>query len=105
MEDRVQELEAEINRLEDTIAGCEAALQTFFSAEETQRLTQQLQAERTKLQTRLAEWEKLGEALEASSPAYNLETNNSNRLFPVRARRVYATAQKTKQLKIAGILP
>ena len=65
MEDRVQELEAEINRLEDTIAGCEAALQTFFSAEETQRLTQQLQAERTKLQTRLAEWEKLGEALEA----------------------------------------
>jgi len=61
----VQELEAEINRLEDTIAGCEAALQTFFSAEETQRLTQQLQAERTKLQTRLAEWEKLGEALEA----------------------------------------
>ena len=42
MEDRVHELESEINRLEDTIAECEAALQTFVSAEETQRVTQEL---------------------------------------------------------------
>ena len=42
MEDRVHELESEINRLEDTIAECEAALQSFVSAEETQRVTQEL---------------------------------------------------------------
>ena len=42
MEDRVHDLEGEINRLEDAIADYEAALQTFVSAEETQRLTQEL---------------------------------------------------------------
>ena len=42
MEVRVRELESEINRLEDTIAECEAALQSFVSAEETQRVTQEL---------------------------------------------------------------
>ena len=65
MEDRVHELEAEINRLEDAIAEYEAALQTFVSAEETQRLTQELGAARTELQSRMAEWEQLGQALQA----------------------------------------
>ena len=65
MEDRLHQLEAEINRLEDTIAECEAALQTFVSAEETQRLTQELTCHRAELQGRLAEWEKLGQALQA----------------------------------------
>ena len=46
MEDRVRELELEINRLEDTIAECEAALQSFVSAEETQRVTQELQRQK-----------------------------------------------------------
>src|SRR6266853_3346041 len=62
MEDRVQELESEINRLEDTITECEAALQTFVSAEETQRVTQELGERRAELQGRVAEWEKLGQA-------------------------------------------
>jgi ATP-binding cassette subfamily F protein 3 len=64
MEERVRELEAEINRLEDAIAGCEASLQTFTSAEETQRLTQELAARKAELQSRLAEWEGLGQALQ-----------------------------------------
>jgi ATP-binding cassette subfamily F protein 3 len=64
MEDRVHELEAEISRREDAIAEYEAALQTFVSAEETQRLAQQLSAARTELQSRMAEWEELGQALQ-----------------------------------------
>jgi ATP-binding cassette, subfamily F, member 3 len=64
MEERVRELEQEINRLEAAIAGCEAALQTFVSAEETQRLTQELADRRGELQSRLAEWEGLGQALQ-----------------------------------------
>jgi ATP-binding cassette, subfamily F, member 3 len=64
MEDRVCELEAEINRLEDAIADCEASLQTFVSAEETQRLTEKLAARKVELQSRLAEWEGLGQALQ-----------------------------------------
>jgi ATP-binding cassette subfamily F protein 3 len=65
MEDRVHELESEINRLEDTIAECEAALQTFVSAEETQRVTQELGQRRSELQSRMAEWEELGQSLQA----------------------------------------
>jgi len=64
MEDRVHELEAEINRLEDTLAEYEAALQSFVSAEETQRLTQELGITRVELQGRMAEWEQLGQALQ-----------------------------------------
>jgi ATP-binding cassette, subfamily F, member 3 len=65
MEDRVREVEAEISRREAAIANCETALQTFVSAEETARLTQELNAHRTELQGCLAEWEELGQALEA----------------------------------------
>ena len=64
MEDRVHELEAEINRLEDAIAECEAALQNFVSADETQRVTQELDLRRGQLQASLAEWEELGQALQ-----------------------------------------
>jgi ATP-binding cassette, subfamily F, member 3 len=64
MEDRVHELEGEINRLEDDIAECEAALQTFVSAEETQRVTQELGVSKSELQRRMAEWEELGQALQ-----------------------------------------
>jgi ATP-binding cassette subfamily F protein 3 len=64
MEDRVHELESEINRLEDAIAECEAGLQTFVSAEETQRITQELGERRSELQSRMAEWEELGQALQ-----------------------------------------
>ena len=65
MEDRVHQLESDINRLEDAIAEYEAALQNFVSAEETQRLTQDLAATRTELQNRMSEWEELGQALQA----------------------------------------
>ncbi len=46
MEERVKELEAEISRAETAIAECEAALQTFVSAEETARRTQELASHR-----------------------------------------------------------
>jgi ATP-binding cassette subfamily F protein 3 len=64
MENRVRELEGEINRLEQAIAECEAALQTFVNGEQTQRVTQQLGQQRAELEGRLAEWEELGQALE-----------------------------------------
>ena len=65
MEERVKELEAEISRAETSIAECEAALQTFVSAEETARQTQELKRARSQLQSFLAEWEDLAQALEA----------------------------------------
>jgi ATP-binding cassette, subfamily F, member 3 len=64
MEDRVHELEQEITRVEAAIAGCESALQAFVSADETQRLTQQLQDHKRSLQASVKEWEELGQALE-----------------------------------------
>ncbi len=65
MEERLGELEQEISDLETAIAGCETALQAFVSAEETQRVTQELADRKAALQARLAEWEELGAALEA----------------------------------------
>jgi ATP-binding cassette, subfamily F, member 3 len=64
MEDRVRELEADISRTEAAIADCETALQTFVSAEETARLTKELDQHREALKNHLAEWEELGQALE-----------------------------------------
>jgi hypothetical protein len=64
MEDRIHELESEINRLEDAIAECEAVLQSFVSADETQRVTQELAVRKTELQSRLTEWEELGQSLQ-----------------------------------------
>jgi len=64
MEDRVRELEAEISRTETAIADCETALQTFVSAEETARLTQELDQHRGALKNHLAEWEDLAQALQ-----------------------------------------
>jgi ATP-binding cassette, subfamily F, member 3 len=65
MQDRAQELEAEISRLESAIAQCESSLQNFVSAEETTRLTRELEQNRTELQERVAEWEQIGQELEA----------------------------------------
>jgi ATP-binding cassette, subfamily F, member 3 len=64
MEDRVRELETEISRTETAIADCETALQTFVSAEETARLTQELDQHRGALKNHLAEWEGLAQALQ-----------------------------------------
>jgi ATP-binding cassette, subfamily F, member 3 len=65
MEDRVHELEAEISRTESAIADCETALQTFVSAEETARLSETLGEHKQRLDSRMAEWENLTQALNA----------------------------------------
>ena len=64
LEEQAGQLEQEISRLERRIQSCETALQTFVSAEEMARLTRELAADRTELEQRLAEWEKLGSELE-----------------------------------------
>jgi ATP-binding cassette subfamily F protein 3 len=64
MQERCQDAEQEIARLEALIAQCETALQTFVSTEETLRLTQELHVRRAELTSLLAEWEELGQALE-----------------------------------------
>jgi ATP-binding cassette subfamily F protein 3 len=65
MEERVHELEAEIARSESAIAECETALQSFVSADETTRKTQELANHREELKQRLAEWEELAQVLES----------------------------------------
>jgi len=65
LEGRLKELEQEIADLEDEIAACEAGLQNFVSAEETQRLTDDLARHRQNLSARLAEWEELGQVLQS----------------------------------------
>jgi ATP-binding cassette subfamily F protein 3 len=64
MEERVQELEEEISRLETDIAACESSLLQFVSADETQRVTWELEEHRQQLQKTMAEWEALGQALQ-----------------------------------------
>src|SRR5213083_3094668 len=65
MEDRVRELEQEITRMEAAIVECESALQTFVSANETQRLTREIEKHKRALHASIKEWEELGQALEA----------------------------------------
>jgi ATP-binding cassette, subfamily F, member 3 len=67
MEDRAQELEQQISQLETAIASAESALQTFVSAEETARVTRELDQNRADLQARVAEWEQIGQELGAGS--------------------------------------
>jgi len=64
MEEQLSELEAQIARGEAAIAQCETALQSFVSVEETTRLTHELEKERALLESRMAEWEELSEALQ-----------------------------------------
>jgi ATP-binding cassette subfamily F protein 3 len=63
MEDRLHEIEEEIDRSEAAIALREMQLQSFVSAEETQRQTQELASHKNALQILLKEWEALSEAL------------------------------------------
>ena len=67
MEERAKKLEDEIATLESTISAHESSLQNFVSAEETARLTQELDQSRNALQERTSEWEKIGEELEAAA--------------------------------------
>src|SRR5229473_1080153 len=64
MEDRLHEIEEEIARAEAAIALCETQLQSFVSAEETQRQTQELARRKNDLQSLMKEWEELSGALQ-----------------------------------------
>ena len=66
MEDRLHEIEEEIARAEATIALYETELQSFVSAEESQRQTQELGRRKTELQGLMKEWEELSGALETA---------------------------------------
>ncbi len=67
MEDRIRELEVQINRAESAIAQCENALQNFVSAEETQRQSETLEQNRNTHAALVAEWEELSGSLQNSS--------------------------------------
>ena len=69
MKERLQELEEEIARLEAAIAAAETALQNFVNADETQRQTTLLEQSKTQLVLAMAEWEELGQTLEAQAEA------------------------------------
>jgi ATP-binding cassette subfamily F protein 3 len=63
MQERAQALEEEISSSEAAIAACENSLQNFVSAEETARLSRELEQNRANLQARIAEWEQIGQEL------------------------------------------
>jgi ATP-binding cassette subfamily F protein 3 len=64
MEDRIHELEAEINRAETVIAQCETAMQDFVSADESQRQSLALAQHKTTQATLLKEWEDISQSLQ-----------------------------------------
>src|SRR5256885_1996017 len=66
LQDRCAHLEALVSSTEASIAECEAALQTFVSADETIRLTQLLAQRRADLQRLIGEWEEASLALEGA---------------------------------------
>jgi ATP-binding cassette subfamily F protein 3 len=66
IEDRVQELEAEISKTESAIAELEAALQNFVNAEKSQRQSQELDQRKASHASLVAEWEEKSEALQTS---------------------------------------
>jgi ATP-binding cassette subfamily F protein 3 len=66
MGDRVAELEQEISRTEGEIARLETALQSFVSAEESQRQSQELEQRKARHANLIAEWEGLSQELEVS---------------------------------------
>ncbi len=66
MEDRLHEIEEEIARAEAAIAQCETELQSFISAEEMQRQTQELAHHKNALQNLMKEWEELSGTLETT---------------------------------------
>ena len=64
MEERIRELEAEINRAETLIAQYETSLQDFVSADESQRQAQELERQKAAHAAFLKEWEELSESLQ-----------------------------------------
>ena len=66
MKDRSRTIEDEITRLEVEIADLEVALANFVSVEQTVELSELLTARRKDLQTLMAEWEEVEEAIQAN---------------------------------------
>jgi len=64
MRERLAVIEEEVVRLEAELAGLESDLAVFKSAEETRRLTEALGRQRSELESLLAEWEELSQAME-----------------------------------------
>jgi ATP-binding cassette subfamily F protein 3 len=67
MQDRLREVEEEISKTEAAIALNETQLQSFVSAEETQRQTQELAVHKNDLLSLMKEWEELSEALASAT--------------------------------------
>jgi ATP-binding cassette subfamily F protein 3 len=66
LEERCQEIEEEIARVEAGIAICESGLLNFVSAEETRRLNFDLESKRAHLAQLMTVWEELGQVLEGA---------------------------------------
>ena len=66
MENRVHELEEEINRAEAVIAHLETELQNFVSAEQSQRRSEELNQQKASHASLIAEWEELSGTLQTS---------------------------------------
>jgi ATP-binding cassette subfamily F protein 3 len=66
MEDRVAELETQISHTEDEIARLETALQSFVSAEESQRQSTELERNKASHAQLIEEWEDLSASLEVA---------------------------------------
>ncbi|MGA8442721.1 MAG: ABC-F family ATP-binding cassette domain-containing protein [Candidatus Sulfotelmatobacter sp.] len=66
MEDRIRELEAEINRAEAAIAQCETALQNFVSVEQSQSQSEELDRSKAAHGAFLSEWEEISQSLQES---------------------------------------
>ncbi len=64
MEDRLREIEGKISETESVIEQIEVQLQSFVSAEETHRQTQELADHKSDLRKLMKEWEELSETLE-----------------------------------------
>ena len=64
LQTRHGEIEQNIAQVEDGIAECERELQSFVSAEETQKWTDLLAKRRSELETLMSEWESLSQELE-----------------------------------------
>jgi ATP-binding cassette subfamily F protein 3 len=66
MKERQGEIEEEVTRVEAEIANYESALGNFVSPEETQRISNLLDARRTDLASLMTEWEDVASAIEAN---------------------------------------
>jgi len=67
MQDRAQELEDEITRLEQGITECETALLTFVSADETRHQMELRESRQKDLERAMEEWEEISAAIETNA--------------------------------------